>query len=737
MKQRTRNKALCGTTIILAAAAQAASAISVNVNGSPVRFSGTPPTEIRGSVLVPLRGVFEALGATVNYNPVTKTINAQKGSSTVALTLGQTTATVNGQGQALSQPAQTVGGTTLVPLRFVAQALGASVQWVAQTSTVEIKTLDPHLASLPTAPGTGAVVGQLTGVYANANPQTVTVRVNGQNTSVPLGANTIVLRSAPGQPGTQVALGQLQPGDQVTVQRGADGGAVSVTASYGEVRGTIKSVSGALANGNQIVTLNDGTVVEVIPNVPVTMSGRAVALSDLMPNENVVIRTNPGNKQGFGVAVVTTDNPNPTPPGQFVDTPGQTQNTGQTNTPGQAGAAGIKSFTQSAQGPLKAGDVLTTTLAGTPGAKASFAIPGVVESVAMRETSPGVYTGSYTITKNVSVTGAAVLGRLTVGNVTAPLIQAASTVTIDTAAPKVNEFSPAKGATTETRRPLIYATISDAAGVGVDTDATRVRLDGQDVTGQATVTPAFLNFKPAADLALGAHTVQLTVADRAGNAQTADWSFTVVQNDMVQSFTSSVPAGQSISVGQTIRFTLNAQPGGRATAVLGSIATNIPLGEGSPGVYTGEYTVKAGDSVQDAPASARFEKSGKAVTVALASGLTIAAGGPRVPVITSPGEDTTAGETLTVAGTAAPGATVRVSVNFVSKALGGLFSVNGSAGSKEVTADKNGQWKAEDLSLRTNSLLGQGQDTVFTVSAVSVAANGDVSDPATIKVRRK
>lgn len=735
MKQRTRNKALCGTTIILAAAAQAASAISVNVNGSPVRFSGTPPTEIRGSVLVPLRGVFEALGATVNYNPVTKTINAQKGSSTVALTLGQTTATVNGQGQALSQPAQTVGGTTLVPLRFVAQALGASVQWVAQTSTVEIKTLDPHLASLPTVPGTGAVVGQLTGVYANANPQTVTVRVNGQNTTVPLSVNAIILRSAPGQPGTQVTLKQLQPGDQVTVQRGAAGAAISVTASYGEVRGTVKSVSGALANGNQIVTLNDGTVVEVVPNVPVSMAGRAVALSDVQPNESVVIRTNPGNKLGFGVAVATTDDPNPTPPGQFIDTPGQVQAANQANNNG--GTAGISSFTQSAQGPLKAGDVLTTTLAGTPGAKASFAIPGVVESVPMRETSPGVYTGTYTIPKNVSVTGAAVLGRLTVGNVTAPLIQAASTVTIDTAAPKVNEFSPAKGATTETRRPLIYATISDAAGVGVDTDATRVRLDGQDVTGQATVTPAFLNFKPAADLALGAHTVQLTVADRAGNAQTADWSFTVVQNDMVQSFTSSVPAGQSVSVGQTIRFTLNAQPGGRATAVLGSIATSIPLGEGSPGVYTGEYTVKAGDSVQDAPASARFEKGGKAVTVALSSGLTIAAGGPRVPVITSPGEDTTAGETLTVAGTAAPGATVRVSVNFVSKALGGLFSVNGSAGSKEVTADKNGNWKAEDLSLRTNSLLGQGQDTVFTVSAVSVAANGDVSDPATIKVRRK
>nr|MDQ2688595.1 copper amine oxidase N-terminal domain-containing protein [Armatimonadota bacterium] len=318
MKQHTKFLALGGATaIMLAVATQAANAISVYVNGNPVRFTGTPPTQIQGSVLVPLRGVFEALGASVNYNPVTKTINAEKGSSNVTLTLGQTVAMVNGQGQTLSQPAQTIGGTTLVPLRFVAQALGASVQWVAATQTVEIKTADPHLATLPTAPGTGAVVGQLTGVYANADPQTVTVRVNGQNTVVPLSANTIILRSAPGLPGMQVALNQLQPGDQVTVQRGGDGNALSITASYGEVRGTIKSISGAIANGNQIITLNDGTTVEVVPHVPVLMAGRNVTLADLMPNENVVIRTNPGNKLGFGVAVVTEGNPNPTPPGQI------------------------------------------------------------------------------------------------------------------------------------------------------------------------------------------------------------------------------------------------------------------------------------------------------------------------------------------------------------------------------------------------------------------------------------
>lgn len=703
--------------------AAGAAPIQVNVNGAPVRFTGTPPTEVHGSVLVPLRGVFEALGASVNYNPVTKTINAEKGAATMMLPLGSLTATVNGQTQTLSQPAQSVGGTTLVPLRFVAQALGANVQWVAPTRTVEIRTAEPHLASLPAAPGRGTVVGQLTGVYANANPQTLTVRVNGQNTVVPLSANTIVLRSAPNQPATQVALAQLQPGDQVTVQRGADGSAVSVTATYGEVRGSIKSI-GKLASGASVVTLNDGTTVEIAPNVPVMMAGRHVALSDVMANETVVIRTNPSNNLGFGVAVVTPDNPTPTPPGQA---------------PGQAGGNGqvtITSFTQNATGPLKAGDVLTATLAGTPGGQASFSIPGVVDSVAMRETAPGTYTGTYRVPANVNVTGAAALGRLTVGNASAPLIQAAGAVTVDSAPPKVAELSPAQGATTEGLRPLIYATVSDAGGVGVDPAATRVILDGQDVTSQATVTPAFFSLKPAQPLALGAHTVRVTVADRAGNAATTEWPFTVAPNTLVQSFESSATAGQAVGAGDTVRFTLRAQPGGRATVGLGGAAPDIALSETSPGVYTGQYVVQAGQSLQDAPVSAKFvAANGQTVTTALASGLTVAAGAPTAPVITSPADGGTAGQTLTVEGTAAPGATVRVSVDYVSKALG-VFALKGSAGSQEVKADANGHWRAADLSLQTNTLFGLGRNTDFTVSAVTVSANGDLSPAATVTVHR-
>ena len=728
--------ALAGTALL--AHTGWAAPITVTVDGAPIPFSGTQPAEVQGSVLVPLRGVFEALHADVAYDSATKVISAQKGTTRVVLPLGSTRATVNGQTQTLSQPAQTVSGTTLVPLRFVAQAFGAFVQWHAATSTVEIKTQDPHLASLP-SPGAvlgtpvSGVVGQLTGVYASTVPPQITVRVNGQNTSVPFNAQTTFLRASGGQPNVQVSPDQLKVGDQVTVQRSAGGPATLVTATYGEVRGTIKSI-GKLGNGDSVLILNDGTTVELIPNVPVSMSGRAVALSDIMPNETVIIRTNPGNNMGYGVAVATQDNPNPAPP-QTTLPSGTTLNPAQAPLPAGASVVTVDSFTTDVTRPLKAGDVLHATLIGTPKGKASFAIPGITEDIAMRETSAGHYEGTYTAGKNVSVSGAAVLGKLTASGTVAPLVQASGLVTVDTSAPKVLDFSPAKGATVDSREPLIYATLSDESGVGVDPASVHVRLDGTDVTAQATITPAFFNIK-AGSLNAGQHQVQVSVADRAGNVTSSQWSFTVTDNSLVQSFTSDTQAGQAVNVGQTIRFTLRAQPGGNAEVALGKVAPHVALREGTTGVYTGEYTVVPGDSLTGAPVSARFSKDGKTVTTPLAAALTIDAGAPVQPRIVTPENDSLVSETLDVEGKAAPGATVRVSIDYVSKALGGLFSVNGSAGSKDVVANKNGDWKADAFTLKTNSLLASDRATVFTISAVTVDASGTLSTPAKVVVRR-
>jgi hypothetical protein len=117
-----------------AADAQAAN-VTIDVNGQPLTFD-QPPVERAGRIYVPLRGVFERLGASVVY--ANGQINATSGSHQIALQIGSPSATVDGAQQTLDSPPFLLGGRTLVPLRFISQALGASVNFDQGTQTVYV-----------------------------------------------------------------------------------------------------------------------------------------------------------------------------------------------------------------------------------------------------------------------------------------------------------------------------------------------------------------------------------------------------------------------------------------------------------------------------------------------------------------------------------------------------------------------------------------------------------------------
>lgn len=123
--------------VVALAPALAQRNVTVVANGSAIGFD-QPPVLRAGRVFVPLRGVFERLGATVVY--ANGDINAQGNGRDVHLHIGQTQATVNGQSVYMDVAPFLVGARTLVPLRFVAQALGATVNWDASNSTVYIKS---------------------------------------------------------------------------------------------------------------------------------------------------------------------------------------------------------------------------------------------------------------------------------------------------------------------------------------------------------------------------------------------------------------------------------------------------------------------------------------------------------------------------------------------------------------------------------------------------------------------
>lgn len=82
-----------------------------------------------GRTMLPLRSIFESLGAEVQWNDTTKTIFANKDNKTVELTIQSRLAFINGKSIMLDVPPMIVDGKTLVPVRFVGEALDATVNW--------------------------------------------------------------------------------------------------------------------------------------------------------------------------------------------------------------------------------------------------------------------------------------------------------------------------------------------------------------------------------------------------------------------------------------------------------------------------------------------------------------------------------------------------------------------------------------------------------------------------------
>ncbi len=118
--------------------------ITVMVDGKFVEFD-VPPTIIDGRTLVPVRGIFEALGATVEWDQATKTASSTLGKDSVSLTLGSNIMKKNNEDITLDVPATIIDGRTLVPARAIAEAYGCTVNWVNYTREVHVWSAEVEL----------------------------------------------------------------------------------------------------------------------------------------------------------------------------------------------------------------------------------------------------------------------------------------------------------------------------------------------------------------------------------------------------------------------------------------------------------------------------------------------------------------------------------------------------------------------------------------------------------------
>ncbi|MGG0823494.1 copper amine oxidase N-terminal domain-containing protein [Paenibacillus turicensis] len=115
--------------------------ITININGDKLP-TDVDPIMIKGRVMLPLRAIFEQLGASVSWEPKQRKITAYKDGVEMILYLDSKVATINGTKVSLDVAPLGYKARTMVPVRFVSEALGQSVSWQTSTRTVTILTTE-------------------------------------------------------------------------------------------------------------------------------------------------------------------------------------------------------------------------------------------------------------------------------------------------------------------------------------------------------------------------------------------------------------------------------------------------------------------------------------------------------------------------------------------------------------------------------------------------------------------
>jgi hypothetical protein len=314
----------------VASAQQMNSDLRVTVDREAVPFVGQQPVEQDGRVLVPLRGVLEKMGAFVRYDSQTKTVVALRGATRITLPVNSRQALVGEKPVSLDVPARIVNGSTMVPLRFVAESLGAQVSFDVGARTVAIATGTNTAPAPPTGSASSAikepetVTGVVTAIYPNLAPRRVVVRVDrgnevGQERTIPLRGDAAVAVRRPNGQDVTVDFARVNVGDAIRIRQTGDGAAQSLlvtrrtdtdktnptprpNAPATAFRGEFLD-SKRLDNGRFQLKMTDGRTVEVNNDAVLMYDSQKVTFDDLRSGDNITVTLDPRTGHGTRVMI--------------------------------------------------------------------------------------------------------------------------------------------------------------------------------------------------------------------------------------------------------------------------------------------------------------------------------------------------------------------------------------------------------------------------------------------------
>ncbi|OQB15021.1 MAG: hypothetical protein BWY15_00836 [Firmicutes bacterium ADurb.Bin193] len=199
MKRSQTYRSLCGLIAIIlviglvssfGTIASAQAEMKIEANGN-IKVSidniehtfDPPPILVNDRTMVPMRAVFEALGATVEWDEATSTAIAVRGTVTMKIKIGAPAVYVGAHLRVIDPPAMIYKDRTMVPLRFISEWFGFYVDWLPDTNTVVILSdAVPHPSKTPVPTKAPTGPQELTTKYPLTTP---TVSGPGKNGVLP------------------------------------------------------------------------------------------------------------------------------------------------------------------------------------------------------------------------------------------------------------------------------------------------------------------------------------------------------------------------------------------------------------------------------------------------------------------------------------------------------------------------------------------------------------------------
>jgi hypothetical protein len=127
---------------VVADTAASSEVITVYLNGSPLSFPDAQPQINSNRTYVPIRQTAEYLGLNIDWNSKTETLTFTRDGMTIAHTMRSSIVYVNGEAKTFDTPSINKNNRTLMPVRMLAESIGAEVEWNNATRSVLITTAD-------------------------------------------------------------------------------------------------------------------------------------------------------------------------------------------------------------------------------------------------------------------------------------------------------------------------------------------------------------------------------------------------------------------------------------------------------------------------------------------------------------------------------------------------------------------------------------------------------------------